>query len=93
MRTAARRNAPGEESLPFRRSRRVSRGMTAARDPRSVTNVGRVSFLTHRLDPARAPSRRPPIMHDPETLRDGDGKLLLTADGHDADYTVVTKLP
>lgn len=36
-----------------------------------------VSFLSHLLDPKKPTARRPPIVHDSRTLRDGDWKLIL----------------
>ncbi len=80
MTTAARRDAPEKEVCNSGIRDGFACGMTAARNPRPAINVGRVSIPSHLLDPARAPSPRPPIVHDPETLRDGDWKLLLTAD-------------
>jgi hypothetical protein len=80
MTTAARRDAPEKEVCNSDSRDGFTCGMTAARNSRPLTNAGSMSFLSHLSDPARAPSRRPPIVHDPETLRDREGKLLLTAD-------------
>jgi len=36
-----------------------------------------VSFLPHLLDAAKPTTKRPPIVHDRSTIRDGDWKLIL----------------
>ena len=36
-----------------------------------------VSFLPYLLDASKAPKRRPPILHNGSTIRDGDWKLIL----------------
>ncbi|MCA9120523.1 MAG: arylsulfatase [Planctomycetaceae bacterium] len=36
-----------------------------------------ISFLPYLLDSAKPPARRPPIIHDRSTIRDGDWKLIL----------------
>ncbi len=41
-----------------------------------------VSFLPHLLDPTRPVSKRPPIIHDRWTIRDGDWKLILPRRNH-----------
>ncbi|MBI2479941.1 MAG: arylsulfatase [Planctomycetia bacterium] len=41
-----------------------------------------VSFLSYLLDANKAPTPRPPIIHDRSTIRDGDWKLILPKQGN-----------
>jgi hypothetical protein len=51
-----------------------------------------VSFLPYLTDPNRQPDKRPPIVHDKWTVRDGDWKLILPRQRKKPENTATAQL-
>ena len=51
-----------------------------------------VSFLPYLLNAAKKPERRPPIIHDQRTVRDGNWKLILPKEGENTNANAAAEL-
>lgn len=76
-----RRVAPGrvcEQTIVFSDLFATLAELVESKEQSEDTAEDSVSFLPWLLNPDRPPAKRPPIIHDGWTIRDGDWKLILS---------------